>query len=136
MRRPRILAGLVLSLLLLGSVWEVSLVWAGSGTGGKGTEVWRPLIKRLIADGARPEATRSLFARLGKAYDPVPMQVKIKELHRVVLSPERVKPIQEGLVRLGFSPGRVDGRYGPRTARAIVAFQKKNGFKPRGLPYE
>ena len=41
----------------------------------------------------------------------------------------RVRHVQECLRNAGFSPGRIDGKLGPRTKRAIKGFQKANGLK-------
>lgn len=45
----------------------------------------------------------------------------------------RIKAVQERLVELGYHmAGRPDGRAGPKTAGAIAAFQKENGFPVTG----
>lgn len=41
--------------------------------------------------------------------------------------------IQQALTKLGFSPGPLDGKPGPRTTEAIKAFQTKAGLKPDGI---
>ena len=43
-----------------------------------------------------------------------------------------VREIQTHLRRLGYSPGAVDGRPGPRTARAVDAFQRARGLSVDG----
>jgi len=45
---------------------------------------------------------------------------------------EMVRAIQVALVRLGYSPGEVDGLYGNKTRFAIQEFQRKIGTKPDG----
>src|SRR5947209_10355734 len=35
----------------------------------------------------------------------------------------RVRSLQRRLARLGFAPGPIDGRYGPRTTTAVERFQ-------------
>ncbi len=40
--------------------------------------------------------------------------------------------LQESLTGLGYHPGPVDGRFGNRTERAVVAFQNKAGLDPNG----
>lgn len=42
--------------------------------------------------------------------------------------------LQEDLRRLGFDPGRVDGRFGPRTRAAIVRFERAQGGVELGEP--
>lgn len=41
--------------------------------------------------------------------------------------------LQAALSLAGFSPGRVDGRMGPRTKEAVRAFQRANGLSPDGI---
>lgn len=44
-----------------------------------------------------------------------------------------VREVQERLETLGFDPGPVDGKRGPKTTSAIRAFQLANGLSPDGL---
>jgi peptidoglycan hydrolase-like protein with peptidoglycan-binding domain/DNA-binding CsgD family transcriptional regulator len=46
---------------------------------------------------------------------------------------ELVRDVQRRLRALGFRPGPVDGRFGPRTERAVRAFQESRGLDPDGL---
>ena len=46
---------------------------------------------------------------------------------------ERVREVQQLLVRIGYRPGRIDGRFGPRTRAAVMAFQYKHGFAQSGV---
>jgi peptidoglycan hydrolase-like protein with peptidoglycan-binding domain len=43
-----------------------------------------------------------------------------------------VRQLQEGLVRLGFRPGRTDGVYDDRTGLAVAAWYLKGGWTPSG----
>ena len=43
-----------------------------------------------------------------------------------------IREIQTRLQRLGYSPGEVDGQAGPRTARAVEAFQRAQGVSVDG----
>jgi D-alanyl-D-alanine carboxypeptidase len=45
----------------------------------------------------------------------------------------QVRKIQGALSRAGFSPGSIDGKFGPKTLRAITGFQKRNKLKPDGI---
>jgi peptidoglycan hydrolase-like protein with peptidoglycan-binding domain/TPR repeat protein len=44
-----------------------------------------------------------------------------------------VRTVQRSLDTAGYSVGRVDGLYGPRTRRAVVAFQSAHGLKVDGV---
>ena len=46
---------------------------------------------------------------------------------------KRVREVQQLLVRIGYRPGRIDGRFGPRTRAAVMAFQYKHGFARSGV---
>ena len=46
---------------------------------------------------------------------------------------ERVREVQRRLRRLGYSPGPVDGRFGPLTKRAVVRFERDEGLEPNGV---
>ena len=43
-----------------------------------------------------------------------------------------VRHLQERLLEMGYDVGRTDGVYGPRTARAVAAFQREVGLYPDG----
>lgn len=44
-----------------------------------------------------------------------------------------VELLQLALERAGFSPGAIDGQFGPATTSALVSFQKANGLVPDGI---
>ena len=44
-----------------------------------------------------------------------------------------VKALQERLQARGFSPGVIDGEFGPGTEAAVIAFQKSEGLVPDGI---
>jgi hypothetical protein len=44
-----------------------------------------------------------------------------------------VKVLQRALAHLGYSPGTIDGQYGPSTIRAVSRFQRANGLKADGI---
>jgi lipoprotein-anchoring transpeptidase ErfK/SrfK len=46
---------------------------------------------------------------------------------------ESILEAQIALVRLGISPGSIDGAAGSQTHSAVLAFQKKNGLVPSGM---
>jgi len=43
-----------------------------------------------------------------------------------------VRDLQQRLAALGFSPGEIDGNFGPHTQAAVVAFQVEKGLVPDG----
>lgn len=45
----------------------------------------------------------------------------------------QTRAIQTVLKRSGYSPGPVDGKFGPKTVRAVEQFQKRNGLHPDGI---
>jgi hypothetical protein len=44
-----------------------------------------------------------------------------------------VKKLQRTLASLGYSPGKVDGRFGPATEKALTRFQKAKKLKADGI---
>jgi hypothetical protein len=48
-------------------------------------------------------------------------------------SGDQVKVLQRALEKLGYSPGKIDGDYGPSTTAAVKAFQKANGLDADGV---
>ncbi|MGZ4389564.1 MAG: peptidoglycan-binding domain-containing protein [Gaiellaceae bacterium] len=45
----------------------------------------------------------------------------------------QVKRLQRALAQLGYSPGKVDGSYGPATVSALKQFQQANGLTADGV---
>jgi peptidoglycan hydrolase-like protein with peptidoglycan-binding domain len=46
---------------------------------------------------------------------------------------DRVREVQRTLRRVGFSPGPVDGLFGPRTEQAVLSFQRAKGLQPDAI---
>jgi hypothetical protein len=44
-----------------------------------------------------------------------------------------VKLLQQALAHLGYSPGRIDGQYGPSTKDAVSRFQRASGLTADGI---
>lgn len=44
-----------------------------------------------------------------------------------------IRKIQQALKDLGYDPGYIDGKDGPMTRRAVVAFQRAHGLDPDGI---
>jgi Putative peptidoglycan binding domain/Protein of unknown function (DUF1236) len=50
----------------------------------------------------------------------------------IELPPDQIRQVQMVLVQKGFDIGEPDGRLGPRTRRALIAFQRQQGFQASG----
>lgn len=48
------------------------------------------------------------------------------------VTPADVRSAQQGLSRMGFDPGPVDGVIGPRTRAAVERYQRSVGLQPTG----
>jgi peptidoglycan hydrolase-like protein with peptidoglycan-binding domain len=48
------------------------------------------------------------------------------------MAPSTLREVQTTLKQDGLYSGRVDGRWGPRTEHAVMAFQQKNGLQASG----
>jgi serine-type D-Ala-D-Ala carboxypeptidase (penicillin-binding protein 5/6) len=46
---------------------------------------------------------------------------------------QKAKDIQTALSRAGYSPGAIDGKFGPATIRAVQKFQRAHKLKPDGV---
>jgi peptidoglycan hydrolase-like protein with peptidoglycan-binding domain len=54
-------------------------------------------------------------------------------LYRMGDEAPEIAALQEWLAALGYRPGPVDGRYGPATASAVLAYQKHEGLQRDGI---
>jgi peptidoglycan hydrolase-like protein with peptidoglycan-binding domain len=45
----------------------------------------------------------------------------------------QVRALQRALAALGYSPGRIDGSYGPATQKALESFQRASKLTPDGV---
>ena len=93
------------------------------------------------------EATRTFQAQRGLPADglcgPVTWAALVEAGYRLgdrflshrtrMLRGEDVSELQAGLGALGFDAGRVDGIFGPDTARALEEFQRNSGLTPDGI---
>lgn len=118
-----------------GAMHMLGLIWAtGTGVEKDHAEALRwfrmakahglPVEERLLS---KPGIARYTL-ELEKA--PLPSI----ERARVAYSPDQrlVREIQQGLTRLGYDPGPVDGLYGSRTKSAIQELQRVVGISPDG----
>jgi peptidoglycan hydrolase-like protein with peptidoglycan-binding domain len=117
----------------------------------------RALQQRLVLAGDAPgpidgrygprteQAVIRFQAAHGLPVDGIAGPVTLAALNRssVVLSPGtgyssrhgsgRVRALQHRLVVAGDAPGPIDGRYGPRTERAVTHFQATHGLQVDGI---
>lgn len=80
----------------------------------------------LAPDGLAGPRTRAALGRLGKP-------LYGRRVLRRGLAGWDVAVLQYLLAQRGFSPGRPDGKFGKRTRKALVAFQRKHGLTPDGV---
>ena len=52
---------------------------------------------------------------------------------RIGSTGEDVKYLQESLIKLGYSPGPIDGIFGPKTETAVRSFQIARGLVVDGI---
>ena len=105
-------AGAVAALLLV--------LWAAGAFGGGGSSPTRPVTTATQAPPTTASPARA------------PVQPPATTL-TPGNSGRQVKRLQRALAQLGYSPGRVDGRYGPATQNALERFQRANGLEPDGV---
>lgn len=82
----------------------------------------------LRIDGRCDEVTWSSLVESSWAFGARPLLITSPHLRG-----DDVSELQARLARLGFDTGRVDGIFGPQTARAVVAFQSDSGLVVDGI---
>ena len=92
------------------------------------------LIKTMML-AAVITATVMMPARAEQAQSAEPglIQSNTKEASFKYVS-KHVKNIQRKLIKSGYSPGDIDGIFGPNTSRAIIQYQKNFGLPQSGFP--
>jgi peptidoglycan hydrolase-like protein with peptidoglycan-binding domain/TPR repeat protein len=136
-------------------VTPVGVLGVGSGCAGGSARV-RGLQRRLVEVGFSPgpvdgcygprteEAVVRFQAARGLRVDGIVGRFTLAALRRAptVLYPgegytaqgsAQVRALQRGLTHAGFSSGPIDGRYGPRTERAVARFQAARGLRVDGI---
>jgi hypothetical protein len=69
------------------------------------------------------------------AGSPIPLAPPPTTIYRLtqpIMTGNTVKEIQDALLAKGFDPGIPDGKFGPHTNAAVVAFQLSQGMLPDG----
>lgn len=91
----------------------------------------RRTLPRLLA------AAAAVLVLLGiAAYAASPLftyQESVAALSKVGSRGEEVRKIQTRLRELGYDPGSVDGVFGEKTRKAVIAFQRDNGLSQDGI---
>ncbi len=90
---------------------------------------WTPVVSRLIQDHHDPAQVEALFLRPEVRFDPGPARSKLGGRFQAKFKARRIREIQTALNRLGFSAGEADGLIGPRTRRAMEAFQRAHRLR-------
>ncbi len=82
------------------------------------------------------------FATEINAYNSVPITAKLTRLlkclydsnaKRYTCRGEDVRAVQQALVDNGYSPGSIDGVYGPNTKNAVIKYQRAKRLKVDGI---
>ncbi|MFZ5803024.1 MAG: peptidoglycan-binding protein [Candidatus Omnitrophota bacterium] len=84
------------------------------------------LISILGSQSLWKDLRKLLDFQFGSSYSKVRTNQRLWARHEV-------KKIQTALRRAGFSPGPVDGQFGPATLKAVEGFQKAKGLSADGI---
>jgi len=110
------------------SVTGVSGSWAAVTWGKSSGYVKTDYITLKKVVRTRATATPSPVPTLSPEEDAGSYQVLQKGS-----SGDQVEALQSALIELGFLNGKPDGKFGAGTERAVIAFQKKNGYPDTGV---
>jgi peptidoglycan hydrolase-like protein with peptidoglycan-binding domain len=128
----------------------------GSGYVGHGSAAVRALQSRLVRAGYTPgpidgrfgprteQAVARLQAAHGLRVDGIagPLTLSALSGPSVALGPgagyrghgsRAVRALQSRVARAGYTPGPIDGRYGPRTEQAVARLQAAHGLRVDGI---
>jgi hypothetical protein len=59
-------------------------------------------------------------------------RIAAKSMERLAIG-DKIRTMQQGLAKLGFDPGGVDGTFGPKMRAALEAYQRSRGEPARRL---
>lgn len=92
------------------------------------------IVSQLRADGYELVTLSALLgATPPPPPPPLPSQCRRLSVQNPYIRGDDVLAVQQALVGRGYSPGPVDGVYGPRTASAVRAFQATEGLPVTGV---
>lgn len=118
-----------------GAMHMLGLIWA-TGTGVKKNNAealrWFRMAKAHGLPIEEPLLSEAGIAKYVQELENSPLRPLPNK--RGISTPNRelIREIQQGLTRLGYDPGPVDGLYGNKTKSAIQALQKDAGIAPDG----
>ncbi len=118
LKKPRTAAWRTLAITVLALAVPATALGAGSGPAQPASSAPTP---------ASAAAARAAHARLGHSVLPLGSGYMTRG------GSPLVRVAQRDLNAAGYSPGQVDGLYGPRTRHAVVAFQAAHGLQVDGV---
>ncbi len=92
------------------------------------------LLLPLFTAGA--ESTAEATEQPTPAVTHTPAELQAQGIFTVGASGDEVTRLQQRLKDLGYLNGKVDGKYGGGTKRAVISFQRRNGLKTDGVAGE
>jgi membrane-bound lytic murein transglycosylase B len=93
---------------------------------------WGPLATSLAARGLPADKLAAFFRSPELAFNPTPMETKLRELFGIFFRSDLTKAVQEKLYQLGYEV-LIDGRLGSGTKNAVKAYQADRGLPRDGL---
>jgi len=85
-------------------------------------------------DSEQPGPTEAAGQPEPEALEPATLRPEAKVASEAAVETSTIGDIQRLLARVGYDPGSLDGQLGPRTRRAIEAYQRDRGLKVDGQP--
>jgi D-alanyl-D-alanine carboxypeptidase len=92
------------------------------------------LLLPLFTAGA--ESTAEATEQPTPTVTHTPAELQAQGIFTVGASGDEVTRLQQRLKDLGYLNGKVDGKYGGGTKRAVISFQRRNGLKTDGVAGE
>ncbi len=92
------------------------------------------LLLPLFTAGA--ESTAEATEQPTPTVTHTPAELQVQGIFTVGASGDEVTRLQQRLKDLGYLNGKVDGKYGGGTKRAVISFQRRNGLKTDGVAGE
>lgn len=132
--RRRRAAGIVAVLVLVAAVVTASLLLSGNGHPGPTTAP--PVTTPAVGSSSTIGSTTGTTAKTHRSTPPsstLRLVLPASGTLRQGDTGSAVKTLQQALAKLGSSPGKADGNFGPLTEQAVVAYQQANGLATDGI---